>query len=115
MGSKKSGGALIAPIKAMKFYNKLEKDEKRSKLGKKVKKIFGMKDGGKVKESRKTLSDADIDRLRRSAAARGLSYSDGKKISDKDLKHLSQNYKDGGAVCSGSGSAMQGTKFRGVR
>ena len=38
-----------------------------------------------------------------------------KTISDKDLKHLSQNYKDGGAVCSGSGSAMQGTKFRGVR
>tara|TARA_R110000823_G_C15551521_1_gene459388 strand:- start:14 stop:202 length:189 start_codon:yes stop_codon:yes gene_type:complete len=25
------------------------------------------------------------------------------------------NLKDGGAVCSGSGSAMQGTKFRGVR
>lgn len=68
-----------------------------------------------MKESGKTISDADIDRVRRSAAARGLSYSDGKKISDKDLKHLSQNYKDGGAVCSGSGSAIQGTKFRGVR
>jgi len=78
-------------------------------------KPVNLKDGGKVKESGKPLSDADIDRLRRSAAARGLSYSDGKKISDKDLKHLSQNYKDGGAVCSGSGSAMQGTKFRGVR
>jgi len=25
------------------------------------------------------------------------------------------NLKDGGAVCSGAGSAMQGTKFRGVR
>lgn len=70
---------------------------------------------GSMKESKKTLSDADIDRLRRSAAARGLSYSGGKKISDKDLKHLAKNYKDGGAVCSGSGSAMQGTKFRGVR
>ena len=68
-------------------------------------KPVNLKDGGKVKESKKTLSDA----------ARGLSYSGGKTISDKDLKHLSQNYKDGGAVCSGSGSAMQGTKFRGVR
>jgi len=62
-----------------------------------------------MKESGKTISDADIDRVRRSAAAGG------KKISDKDLKHLAKNYKDGGAVCSGAGSAMQGTKFRGVR
>tara|TARA_R100001015_G_C4490993_1_gene68572 strand:+ start:345 stop:533 length:189 start_codon:yes stop_codon:yes gene_type:complete len=41
----KKGGDLIEPIKALELYNKLEKDEKRKKLTKKLKK-FG--EGGGV-------------------------------------------------------------------
>ena len=36
-------------------------------------------------------------------------------VQEKMNPSAAKKYKDGGAVCSGAGSAMQGTKFRGVR
>tara|TARA_R100000951_G_scaffold72954_2_gene61408 strand:+ start:752 stop:1072 length:321 start_codon:yes stop_codon:yes gene_type:complete len=47
--------------------------------------------------------------------ARESDAAKGKTMRQRDSYEYPEEFKDGGAVCSGSGSAMQGTKFRGVR